>query len=115
MYHEVIVLVENIDRCRYFYREVLKLEEVVLDSSSHVVFALNENSVLVLEHCPEKFMEHASGAVRFAIGCSDIAGVVASMQKEELPLSPSFERLGRTCYRGCDPEGNPFLLVDTAG
>ena len=112
MYHEVVILVENIDRCRYFYREVLKLEHLIADSSSLVVFALGENASLVLEHCPEKFMEHASGAVRFAIGCDDIAALADRMKKESVVLSPSFERLGKNCFRACDPEGNPFLVVE---
>ena len=43
MRHEIIVIVENIDACRYFYREVLQIGETVVDSNNRVVFALDEN------------------------------------------------------------------------
>lgn len=110
MSHEIVILVENIDVCRYFYREVLRVGELIADSNNRVVFAIGENAFLVLEKSAVNFMEHASGAVRMAFECDDVAALEARMIKDGSRLSDSFERLGRSCYRGCDPEGNPFFV-----
>ena len=107
---EIVILAENIDVCRYFYREVLHIGTPVVDSNNRVVFALDENSSLVLEKSAAKYMEHASSAVRFAFECSSISELESRMVKDGSRLSDGFERLGRTCYRGCDPEGNPFFV-----
>ncbi len=110
MRHEIIVIVENIDSCRYFYREVLQIGGTVVDSNNRVVFALDENASLVLEKSSAKYMEHASCAVRFAWECDDIAALEKRLIQDGSRLSDGFERLGKTCYRGCDPEGNPFFV-----
>lgn len=111
MSHEIIILVENLDASRYFYREVLQVGPVILDSNSAVVFGLAPGLVLVLERCADGYMEHASGAVRFALECADVEALAERMKKDGGTLSDPFERLGRTCCRGCDPEGNPFLVI----
>ena len=74
------------------------------------VFALDENTDLVLEKNGGKYLEHASGAVRFAFQCSDIPALNERLKKDGVPLSDGFERLGKTCYRGNDPDGNVFYV-----
>ena len=69
---EIVLLVENIDICRYFYRETLGLGEPEMDSNFEVIFRLNESTVLVLEQCDAKYLEHSSSACRFALNISDI-------------------------------------------
>ena len=46
---EIILMTENIDVCRYFYREVVGLGEPELDSCQQVIFRLGKEAVLVLE------------------------------------------------------------------
>ena len=110
MHNEIVILVENLDVCRYFYREVLQIGQITWDSNYHVVFALDENTDLVLEKNGGKYLEHASGAVRFAFQCSDSPALNERLKKDGVPLSDGFERLGKTCYRGNDPDGNVFYV-----
>lgn len=110
MRHEIIVQVENIDVCRYFYREILQIGPMILDSNSHVVFTVDENCDLVLEKNTGKYLEHASGAVHFAFHCNDIQALEERLKKDGLPLSDRFERLGKVYRRGSDPEGNVFYM-----
>ena len=111
MYHEIIIQTENIDVSRYFYREILQIGEVVLDSNHCVVFKLDDSSLLVLESCQVKYLEHASGAVHLAFECNDVPELAQRLKKEAVPLSDSFERMGKICYRGSDPDGNAFIVI----
>lgn len=111
MSYQIVVLVENLDASRYFYREVLKLGPVTLDSNYRVVFELSSDLSLVLEKCTVGFMEHASGATRFAFECEDVPALDERLKKDGCALSDPFEFLGRTAYRGNDPDGNVFLVI----
>ena len=108
---EIVLLVENIDICRYFYREVLGLGEPVQDGNFQTVFELNEFTSLVLEKCELPFMTHASSACRFTLISDDLAGIQERMQKNGTPLSAGFSRMGDDIFRGKDPEGNCFQVV----
>ena len=111
MYHEIVIQTGNIDACRYFYREILQLGEVVTDSNHYVMFQLTEHTALVLENCSAKYLEHASGAVHFAFECDNVPALAERLKKDAVALSDPFERMGRTCYRGCDPDGNAFIVI----
>lgn len=111
MYHDITVLVENLDVCRYFYREVLQLGEPFMDSNHTVVFRLGEEAFLVLEKCAGKFLEHTSSATRFTLSCPDLNALAEKMKKDAVELSDEFIRLGKTARRGFDPEGNIFIAV----
>ncbi|MBE6355711.1 MAG: hypothetical protein E7058_01200 [Lentisphaerae bacterium] len=107
---EIVLLVENIDICRYFYREVLGLGEPVIDSNFQTVFVLNESAALVLEKCELPYMAHASASCRFALETTDLAALQERMQKNGTPLSTGFSRMDKDVYCGSDPEGNVFLI-----
>ena len=107
---EIVILAENIDVCRYFYREVFGLGEPVTDSNFKTVFVLNESTSLVLEKCELPYMSHAAGACRFTVEVSDFAAFEKRMQKNGTPLSTGFSRMGRELYYGSDPEGNIFQV-----
>lgn len=111
MTYQIVVLVENFDASRYFYREVLQLGPVTLDSNYRVVFELSPDLSLVLEKCTAAFMEHASGATRFAFECEDVPALAERLKKDGCALSDPFEWLGRTAYRGSDLDGNVFLVI----
>lgn len=105
---EIVILVENIDICRYFYRETLGLGEPELDSNFQVIFRLSESAVLVLEQCGANYLEHSSGACRFVLDFPDPAALILRMQKNGTPLVEDFNRYGKKTLRGIDPEGNVF-------
>ena len=111
MSYQIVILVENLDASRYFYREVLQLGPVTLDSNYRVVFELSPDLALVLEKCTAGFMEHASGATRFAFECGDVPSLAERLRKDGGELSDPFEWLGRTAYRGSDPDGNVFIVI----
>ena len=108
---EIVLLVENIDICRYFYRETLGLGEPEMDSNFEVIFRLNESTVLVLEQCDAKYLEHSSSACRFALNISDFEVLKLRMQKNGTPLTEEFTRYGKKAFRGIDPEGNVFNVM----
>lgn len=111
MAYQIVILAENLDASRYFYREVLRLGPVVTDSNYHVVFALTPELSLVLEKCTDRYAEHASSAIRFSFECEDVPALTERIKKDGGTLSDSFEWMGHTCFRGADPEGNPFLVI----
>ena len=110
MHCDIILLVDNLDVCRYFYREVVGFGEPEQDSNFQVVFRLNEKTSLVLEKCSSPWLEHASGACRFALEVDDLGSLMDRMQKNGTPLADGFSRFGRSAYQGIDPEGNVFLI-----
>lgn len=60
-----IIKVRNLERCRTFYRDVMKLGEPVLDSNFRTEFLLNNNTRLIL--CQTREEEMFQQAVRSAI------------------------------------------------
>ena len=111
MAYQIIILAENLDTCRYFYRETLGIGPVIADSNYRVVFALTPELSLVLEKCTVRYPEHASAATRFAFECDDVPALKARLEKDGGTLSDPFEWLGRTAFRGSDPEGNVFIVI----
>lgn len=108
---EIVLLVENIDVCRYFYREAMRLGEPMLDSSSQVIFVLSERCRLVLEKCSMPYLEHASGACRFTLCPDDPELFVGSLRQNGVTLDDGFDRSGRKILCGSDPEGNVFQIL----
>ncbi|MBE6378855.1 MAG: VOC family protein [Lentisphaerae bacterium] len=108
---EIVILAENIDVCRYFYRETLGLGEPVQDSAFQVIFPLNAHTRLVLEKCPLAYMEHASSACRFTLVADDLEKFVSRLETEGVVLSDGFDRSGRKILCAVDPEGNVFQIT----
>lgn len=111
MQQEIIILVNSLDLCRFFYRETLKLGEPVIDSSELVVFKLGENSSLVLEGTKAKYLEHTSSAFSWSIEVEDFDAISAELEKNGNTSGEEFIRFGRRTRRVCDPESNPFYIT----
>ncbi len=109
---EIVILVENIDICRYFYRETLGLGEPLQDSSFQVMFKLNEKTALVLEKCGMPYLEHASGACRFSLVPEDGGKIIEHLKNNGVTVEDGFDISGRRVYRAADPEGNIFQIID---
>ena len=114
MKHEIVISVNSMEQCRYFYRETLKLGEPLVDSLELCVFKLDDNGALVLEETKAAYLEHASTAVFWSLETSDFDDICADLEKNSLVAGEEYIRLGKRTRKICDPEGNPLLLVDAA-
>ena len=111
MQQEIIILVNSLEQCRYFYREMIKLGEPVIDSSESAVFKLSENCTLVLENTQARYLEHTSSAVSWSIEVDDFDAICAVLEKNGHTSGEEFIRFGRRTRRICDPESNPFCIT----
>lgn len=107
----LILKVNDLDACRIFYREILQLEEVLLDSTFVVVFRLSEDVTLTLEKSAAAYLEHASAAANLAFSVPDLEAFARRLDACDCPLEQDPIRIGVVEYRrGTDPEGNPFFV-----
>ena len=111
MQQEIIILVNSLEQCRYFYRETVKLGEPVIDSSESAIFKLGEESVLVLEETKAKYLEHTSSATSWSIEVEDFDNICAELEKNGNTSGEEFIRFGHRTRRVCDPESNPFYIT----
>ena len=107
---EIVLLVENLDICRYFYRSTLKLGEPVFDSNFQVEFLLNRDTLLVLEKCTSPYLEHSSSACSFMLEVNDLPELIKHLERECCPVDEAFRTGGKKAFRVSDPEGNKVLL-----
>lgn len=110
MYSEIIILTENIDLLRYFYRNTVGLKEIIVDSNDYVEFQLSASTSLILEKCSLPYPEHASSACRFAIKTDNFDEIKRHMENDRTPLTENFTHSGKYSLRGSDPDGNIFVL-----
>ena len=111
MKHEIVILVNSLEKCRYFYRENLMLGEPLTDSSELAEFKLGENVSLVLEECQTPCLEHASSAFCWALETEKFDSICAGLKEIGALSGDEFIRKGRRAQRVCDPEGNPLILT----
>ena len=111
MRHEIIILVNSLEKCRYFYRETLKLGEPFTDSSELAEFKIGEDAFLTLEESQLPALEHASSATSWALETEYFEEICDSLKKLGATTGDEFIRKGRRAQRSFDPEGNPFILV----
>ena len=106
-----VILVENLDVCRYFYRNTLGLGEPVIDSNYAVAFPLADGAMLILEKVSVNFMEHASGAIRLVFHVDDLDAFAGRLAGEGVVVEKAFSCFYENALRISDPEGNVILLV----
>ena len=111
MKHEILILVNSLEECRYFYRETLKLGEPITDSSELAEFKLGEKVSLVLEECQSKYLEHTSCATSWVIETENFDDICNNLKKLGMLSGDEFIRKGRRAQTACDPEGNPFIIT----
>lgn len=107
----VIIKVNNIDLCRNFYRNVLKLSSPVIDSSFCVEFQVSDNFFLMLEKTDARFLEHESSATSWSYKVADIKEVeyLARLHGYKLHMDKRSHE-GEILYRCQDPEKNIFYI-----
>lgn len=107
-----IIKVKNLDKCKTFYRDVMKLGDPVLDSNFRTEFQLGNAARLIL--CQVREEEHFQQAVRSAIWLQpdnfeeqlDVLATCGYLPvKNELELTDP----GAKCYH--DPENNLIYLM----
>lgn len=112
MKHDILILVNDLEQSRYFYRETLGLGEPLIDSCEMAAFALSEEAMLILQKSCAKYLEHASGAVSWVFYPEDFDRVCAVLKTNGHLLNDSFFFPGGRAFRGCDPEGNIFIIAE---
>jgi len=107
----VIIKVNNIDLCRNFYRNVLKLNDPVIDSSFCVEFQISDNFFLTLEKTDARFLEHESSATSWSYKVDSIEDVhyLSRLHGYKLNMDKRSHE-GETLYRCQDPEKNIFYI-----
>lgn len=113
MHCNITVLVENINICRYFYREILFQTEPVLDSNFQVIFPINNETSLILESSPGPKFEHSACACRIELAVDDLQSLKERMLKNGAPLTEAFSRSHSPFYHGYDPEGNLLCFYES--
>lgn len=111
MKHEILILINSLDACRYFYRETLQLGEPVTDSSELAEFKLGENVSLVLEETLAQYLEHTSGATSWVLETENFDSICESLEKLGMLSGDEFIRKGRRARKAHDPEGNCFIIT----
>ena len=114
MKHEIVILVNSLDQCRYFYRETLRLGEPSLDSLELCLFDLGDEASLILEETAAPYLEHSSTAISWSLETTDFDAICADLEKAGMLTGEEYIRLGKRIRKICDPEGNPLLLIDAA-
>ncbi len=112
MHQQIIIQVNSLELCRYFYRETLKLGEPLTDSSELAVFKLDENTSLVLESNPATYLEHSSSATSWALEVDNFDTLAAELEKHGDTVGSEFLRLGRRTLKIHDPESNVVYIIE---
>ena len=106
---EIVIRVRDLNGCRIFYRDVLRLGDPVSDSGFNATFLLNDGAMLTLEKSDAPFLEHASAATVWRFAVNDFREFKARL------ADCGYDLVEDPCggsWRGCDPEGNVFLVRD---
>ena len=106
---EIVIRVRDLDGCRIFYRDVLRLGDPVSDSGFNSTFVLNDGAMLTLEKSDAPFLEHASAATVWRFAVDDFREFKARLADCGCDL---VEDPCGGSWRGSDPEGNVFLVRD---
>ena len=104
---EIVIRVRDLNGCRIFYRDVLRLGDPVSDSGFSSSFKLNDTTILTLEKCDAPFLEHSSGATSWRFSVDDLEEFAGHLTECSCELR---EDPCGGAWRGCDPEGNVFWV-----
>lgn len=111
----ILIKVNDLTACRVFYRDLLELGEPVFDSTFQTVFLLGNDLSLTLELSEAKYLERASTSVLWSFVCDDIEKLRSRLENAGYSVRLETNRRdGGSCLRGCDPEGNFFLVRSAA-
>lgn len=109
----VVIKVENLNVCRTFYRDILRLGPPVMDSNFWVEFKLKDKASLLLEEASagEK-LPTGRGRIGWMCEVEDFDDTMKILkEKGHEPVADEEERGGKKVLPFCDPEGNLFYLV----
>lgn len=107
----IIIRVNDLNLCRMFYRDILKLGEPFFDSSFLVQFKLSSDFSLTLESSSAAFLEHASSATAWFLSHSDPDQLNSDLVNAGYPALENAIRFGNEVIRrGRDPENNIFYV-----
>ncbi len=108
----VIIKVKNLDMCRSFYRDVLRLGHPTIDSNFWVEFTLQDDAAVVLEQAfdVEPFPEPIGRTswLYKVENLDEMIGHMSMLGHEEIKSEQ--EKLGYRVHVFKDPEGNLIHL-----
>ncbi len=109
----VVIKVENLNVCRGFYRDILRLGPPVMDSNFWVEFKINDQASLMLEEVAQgEKLPLGRGRIAWLCEVADFNDTVAILkEKGSEPIAEENECGGRRVLQFCDPEGNPFYII----
>ncbi len=112
MISEIVIQVNDLEQCRYFYRELLALGEPVIDSSVTAVFKLSQETQLVLKKSSARYLEHASSAVSWTLYTGSFDKLCEELEKHACLSGEEFRHFGARARYVPDPEGNVIILAE---
>lgn len=112
MRSETNIQVNDLESCRYFYRELLALGEPVIDSCAFTVFQLSEEALLALEKSDACYLEHASCATALTLYVENFEERCSILKKNGSLSGEEFTHLGRRARFVSDPEGNIIIIAE---
>ena len=109
----VTIKVENLAVCRSFYRDILRLGPPVMDSNFWVEFKMKNGISLMLDEAEQsEKLPISRGRIAWMCEIKDFDKTVELLkEKGHEPLSQEEQVGDKRVIPFCDPEGNPFYLV----
>lgn len=108
---EIVIQVNDLEQCRYFYREMLALGEPVIDSCETAVFQVSPETTLVLKKSCARYLEHTSSAVSWTLVTGDFDKLCAELEEHGHLSGEEFRHFGLRARYVLDPEENVLILA----
>lgn len=107
----VLLKVRDLDASRWFYREILKLGEPVIDSTFAVEFESAPR--LRLEKSAASYLDPATSPLVLTVDADNPAQLLERLERADIPFE-EFNRPGGRFLRCLDPDGNSILIAAPA-
>ena len=107
----ILIRTGDLSGMRFFYREILKLGDPVVDSTFWVEFAAPDGTRIILEKSEALYLEHSISATTMVLSTPYLQEIRKELADHNYPITAE-EKLhpGEAFYRAQDPEGNVFYL-----
>ncbi len=109
----IVVRVKDLDVCRHFYGNILRLGSPVVDSNIWVEYLLPDSGILALEKIDGK-ADSKQGNIAWFFQVDNVETFLHRLKDHGYtPEEEMEESLGFKLYKFHDPENNPFMIFPT--